>query len=73
MDIVKDYINRDSMNLDKKKQNKKGFRTKHINILNNRFRVTFTNDPDILPPPKRRLTEAQFIKELALNSQIELI
>jgi len=34
--------------------------------------ITWTNDPDI-PTPKKRLTQRQFIEQLALDANVELI
>jgi len=64
------------MNFDKKILNKTGFRALHTDFINNDesqgYRVVFDNAPNIAIP-KRQLTESAFIRELATNSNIELI
>lgn len=65
------------MKADKLRHARNGFRAIHTDYINNDqnqgFKVTFSNDTPPPPPPKRRLTETAFIRELATNSDIELI
>jgi len=67
------YLTRDSMKFDKTIQAQRKFRSIHTHIIQQGFEVIYDNTPDPPPPPKRRLTETAFIRELAQNSDIELI
>jgi len=73
---IKTYVNKNVMLKDKKIMAVQSFRSIHTDFIKIAgklgYRVTYDNTPDV-PIPKRRLTESAFIRELALNSDIELI
>jgi len=64
------------MKIDKILQAVSNWRSIHTDFIandeSNGYRVTYDNTPS-LPFSKRRLTQTAFIRELALNSDIELI
>jgi len=78
---IRTYHTRKVMKREKTKMNELGFRSLHTDFIDNDeskgYRVTFVNGSDIPSidprPPNRRLTQAQFIKELADQQQIDLI
>ena len=72
------YINEGEMKKGKKDMAKNGFRSIHTDFINNinkfnGYRITFDNTPDPPPPPKRQLTQIDFILELAENENVEIL
>jgi len=58
----------------KKREVQAGFRAIHTDYYNNGFKVTYDDQAsNAVIIPKRRLTQSAFMRELALNSDIELI
>ncbi len=50
-----------------------GWRPLNTNFTRNQWKIIWTNDPDPPPPPKRPLTQADFINELAAERNVRVL
>ena len=64
-----DYSSRDEYLTDAKLQNRNGFRSIHYDFPH---KITYTNDPEPAPPPKRQLTERQLLDEVAQDRNVTI-
>jgi len=53
-------------------RHKDGWRPLSTSHVNNQWEIVWRNDPDPLPPPKRQLTQNQFIAELAEERHVRI-